>query len=767
MKIEDKNKFIKDAEYFFTKLFASSIEKKYGEIELATFKPNTPTKQYFSDFKQAAECAYNICNQGIDVYTGVNPRVGRKSIKENIHYQSAFHADVDFGDDGHNKKSELMDSQEAIDIIQKYHLPPSYLLSSGGGFHCFWVLNNPVKVSDIGIDEIESINLHLIKSLKGDVGTQNINRHLRIPGTFNFKPDYYIPPFVSIVNSDGPLYDFEDFRQFIDVKKSKSKDPVKSHQLPNVTVPLDTDINKIPVSDKIKKLIMNGNDGSYPSRSETDMAVVMTLIHKGYEKSQISQIFDRYAIGDKYREQKSPGKYLEHTIKNAKKYSNLTDEELQDPLFISGAINKDDKGNFSFNIVKFVEFIVKKYKFKYFEKEKAFFQYNDYCYQQISDEQLNFLCQSKLKEFKRFFPKSAMVNFIHFAIGSCLINSLEAYDHQKRFLTLKNGLYDLNMEELVPHDPSVFTTNLLPYEFDPDAVCPLWEKFLSDVFFGKQDVINFVKQAVGYSFLKDIPTAALFLLIGEGSNGKSVFINTTTNLFGEENVANVNLHQMSDEYYIQDLFGKMVNLSAESSYKKRIDTEIIKAAVAGDWISGRLPYKPPSKFKPYAKHFLSINKIPKNDDLSYGWERRIYPIEFNRLFAEKDADKQMTNKLKLELSGIFNWALEGYRSLRGQDYVFIESASINQAKQNYKTQSNSVHNFIASTLTKSTDSNNIISLKDVYDKYKNFCDSEGEKMDLTKPELKKVLIQSGYPVKNSTKHGNAVCVFGAISRGTI
>ena len=763
MKIENKNKFIKDAEYFFEKLFALPIKKGYGEIELATFKPNAPTKQYFSDLKQAAEYAYNICNQGIDVYTGVNPRVGRKSNKENIHYLSAFHADVDFGDDGHNKKSELMDSQEAIDIIQKFHLPPSYLLSSGGGFHCFWVLNNPVKVSDIGLDELESINLYLIKALKGDVGTQNINRHLRIPGTFNFKPDYYIPPFVRVVNSDGPLYNFADFEQFINVKKTKNKKPVESPLPLNVSSVLDTNVENLPVSEKMKKLIMHGNDGSYPTRSETDSAVVTALIHKGYEYSQISQIFANYAIGEKYKEQKVPGKYLEHTIENAKRYSNLTDEELQDPLFIAGAITKDDKGNHGFNIVNFVEYIVKKYKFKYFEKEKAFFQYNDYCYQQISDEQLNFLCQSELKGFKRFFPKSAMVNFIHFAIGSCLINSLEAYDHQKRFLTLKNGLYDLNKEELVPHDPSVFTTNLLPYEFDPDAKCPLWEKFLYDVFFGKQDVINFVKQAVGYSFLKDIPTAALFLLIGEGSNGKSVFINTTTNLFGEENVANVNLHQMSDEYYIQDLFGKMVNLSSESSHKKRFDTEIIKAAVAGDWISGRLPYKPPSKFKPYAKHFLSINTIPKNDDLSYGWEGRIYPIEFNRLFAEKDADKQMTNKLKLELSGIFNWALEGYRSLRGQDYVFIESASINQAKQNYKNQSNSVYNFIATTLSK-VNENDITPLKNIYDKYKFFCDSEGEKIILTKPEFKKALIGSGYPVKNSTKHGNAVCVFGATSR---
>jgi putative DNA primase/helicase len=764
--IKDKNSFLKTAETFFEKIFGKVLENGYGEIELRNFKGVSPTQYFCSNTKDAAQFAYNICNMGVDIYFGVNSRVGKEGKKVNVHYLNAFHAEIDFGSEGHNKPPEYKDGKEATQAIINFPLQPTYTNLSGGGFHCYWVLKDPIKVADVGVEELESINRYFLKALKADTGTHNLDRVLRVPGTYNFKLNK--PRLVNVFDCNGPLYNFEDLKQYMIVDEPKKKTNESSAASKN-PVPIDWDesIEKLPVSDKMKKLILNGNDGSYPTRSETDSAVVTALIHKGFEKSQISQIFANYPIGDKYREQKSPENYLQHTIENAKKYSNLTDEELQDPLFIADAITKDDKGNYGFNIVNFVEYIVKKYKFKYFEKEKAFFQYNDYCYQQISDEQLNFLCQSELKGFKRFFPKSVMVNFIHFSIGSCLINSLEAYDHQKRFLTLKNGLYDLNKEELVPHDPSVFTTNLLPYEYDPNAKCPLWEKFLSDVFFEKQDVINFVKQAVGYSFLKDIPTAALFLLIGEGSNGKSVFINTTTNLFGEENVANVNLHQMSDEYYIQDLFGKMVNLSAESSYRKRIDTEIIKAAVAGDWISGRLPYKPPSKFKPYAKHFLSINKIPKSDDLSYGWERRIYPIEFNRLFAEKDADKQMTNKLKLELSGIFNWALEGYRSLRGQDYVFIESASINQAKQNYKNQSNSVHNFIASILTKSTDANNIIPLKDVYDKYKNFCDSEGEKMDLTKPELKKVLIQSGYPVKNSTKHGNAVCVFGAISRGNI
>jgi hypothetical protein len=44
--------------------------------------------------------------------------------------------------------------------------------------------------------------------------------------------------------------------------------------------------------------------------------------------------------------------------------------------------------------------------------------------------------------------------------------------------------------------------------------------------------------------------------------------------------------------------------------------------------------------------------------------------------------------------------------------------------------------------------------------YESFCNSEGEKDILTKPEFKRILESSGYKIDNSSKHSNAVCVFG-------
>jgi len=425
---------------------------------------------------------------------------------------------------------------------------------------------------------------------------------------------------------------------------------------------------------------------------------------------------------------------------------------------LSGSITKNEKNKYGFNVLKFEEYIAKKYWVKYLEKEKAFFRFNGQCYQQYTNDRLNNLCQKELGKYREFFSKPAQANFIHYCIGDCLVNSDKAFNDQKRYLTLKNGLFDLNEQALIPHTPEIFTANPLPYEFDPDATCDLWLKYLNDVLLGDQTTITFVQQAVGYCFLKEILTPALFLLIGEGSNGKSVFVNTIQNLFGNENVSNISLNQLSNEYYTLKLFGKMVNLSSETPHKKQINTDLVKAAVGGDWISGRGPYEQPTSFKPFAKHFLSMNTIPKIDDVSHGWDRRIYPIDFKKIFTKKEMDVHLTKKLAKELSGIFNWALEGYKSLRDMEYEFIESSSIDEAKENYKNQSNSVFNFITQKLIKGAQ-DDMIMLKAIYQAYRDFCSSEGEKIILTKSEFKKVLVSTGYTVDNSSRHNNSVCVF--------
>ena len=78
----------------------------------------------------------------------------------------------------------------------------------------------------------------------------------------------------------------------------------------------------------------------------------LALVNKGVGSTIIEQIFKTHKIGEKYRNHKSPSDYLTHSINKAKEFSNLTEAEMQDPLFISGSLRKDKDSKISFDVLQ-------------------------------------------------------------------------------------------------------------------------------------------------------------------------------------------------------------------------------------------------------------------------------------------------------------------------------------------------------------------------------------------------------------------------------
>ena len=113
--IKDQQQFLDNTTAFFNTLFELSFNAEAGHIEVRTFPKNqTPQQSHCQSELEAAQIAYQLCNAGIDVYFGVNPRVGDAGKKENVHYLAAFHAEIDYGPDGHNKNPIYATYDEAL-----------------------------------------------------------------------------------------------------------------------------------------------------------------------------------------------------------------------------------------------------------------------------------------------------------------------------------------------------------------------------------------------------------------------------------------------------------------------------------------------------------------------------------------------------------------------------------------------------------------------------------------------------------------------------
>jgi hypothetical protein len=123
--IKNKEQFISRASGFFETLFGQNPAGSCGEIEIRVFAGSN--KQHFcAKPQEAAQVAYELCHCGIDTYFGVNPRMGKGGAKKNIHYVVPFHAEIDYGQDGHKKKQIYETYDHALEAIKGFDPAPTY-----------------------------------------------------------------------------------------------------------------------------------------------------------------------------------------------------------------------------------------------------------------------------------------------------------------------------------------------------------------------------------------------------------------------------------------------------------------------------------------------------------------------------------------------------------------------------------------------------------------------------------------------------------------
>ena len=60
--------------------------------------------------------------------------------------------------------------------------------------------------------------------------------------------------------------------------------------------------------------------------------------------------------------------------------------------------------------------------------------------------------------------------------------------------------------------------------YDPKAKAPTWEKFVARIMGHDQEMVEYLQRAVGYSLTGDVSEQVMFVAIGDGSNGKSTFL---------------------------------------------------------------------------------------------------------------------------------------------------------------------------------------------------------------------------------------------------
>ncbi len=104
-----------------------------------------------------------------------------------------------------------------LQAINALYFAPSVILDSGGGYHCYWLLNEPVPVDEANRTELQSIQHSWVEMVNGDLAASDLRRVLRLPGSVNMKPGFgSTPPKVSFVKTEFELtYRFGELEEAV------------------------------------------------------------------------------------------------------------------------------------------------------------------------------------------------------------------------------------------------------------------------------------------------------------------------------------------------------------------------------------------------------------------------------------------------------------------------------------------------------------------------------------------------------------------------
>lgn len=290
-------------------------------------------------------------------------------------------------------------------------------------------------------------------------------------------------------------------------------------------------------------------------------------------------------------------------------------------------------------------------------------------------------------------------------------------------IPMQNCIYDATTKTTMPYSKEHIFLHKHPIEYNPQATCPKINKFLTEIA-GKEKDIMLLKEMVGYCFIRHYHFENIFLLVGEGANGKSTFINILSEILGEESVAHKSFQLLTNYLFgANTLFGKNANLFADLPQRAFTDTGMLKALSGTDKIETEIKFKGSISFRNYAKLIGSCNEAPESPDDSDAFYRRWVIIPFPNKFEGKNEVKGLYEQLITpeELSGFFNETINAYLAAE-QKGEFSYNATTQEKKKQYLGYSNNVKAFCEECLEQ--DDNAEIPKSELYTEYKAYCQKQ-------------------------------------------
>lgn len=348
-------------------------------------------------------------------------------------------------------------------------------------------------------------------------------------------------------------------------------------------------------------------------------------------------------------------------------------------------------------------------------------------------------------------------------------------DAMEEFIAVENGLVNLKTRDLVPNAPDALMVKYCNVRYDPSADCPTWRKCVS-TWFGSEEVAWYMQKVLGKMLAGRPDEEAFYLLIGDGANGKSSFLETISEVMGgyskalsdETVIGRKGMPASGHRADIVRLQGARFVYCSETGSGESFRAADLKRISGGDKISARGAYAAEVKeFPARFTLFIATNFAPNMQGADNAMRRRIRLIDFPHDFENDPKYRAMRIKglsqvLKAERSGIFNWLLEG------REGELKEGLAVPKSVQDASNAYVDSHDLVTQWFDERCEigrpeKENDPSTKDLFESYCQWLESMNEPTSDARPRtlterLKKLLTRRGASFRFRKSHGKTLAV---------
>jgi putative DNA primase/helicase len=293
-------------------------------------------------------------------------------------------------------------------------------------------------------------------------------------------------------------------------------------------------------------------------------------------------------------------------------------------------------------------------------------------------------------------------------------------------VAVANGLLEVETRRLLPHSPHFFNQTAVPFDYDKNAPEPKhWYGFLDALWPDEPAAIDVLGEWFGYVISGRLDLHKIFAMVGPTRSGKGVIARIETALLGEKNVAGPTLSSFGNEFGLEPLMGKGLAIISDARSGGGKNSPVVverMLSISGeDTLTVHRKYKGAWNGKLPTRLQIISNELPRLGDASSAIVGRLVLLLTTRSWLGKE-DYELETKLRKELSGILNWALDGLQRLTvDNENKFTRFEAAEEAITQMRDLASPVGAFVREKCKLGSGDEYEIEVDMLYDTYKDWC----------------------------------------------